>query len=262
MKNLDSKKIALLVIIILAIALVVFFVITKGSKKNKENEASKEETTIAENATKYFTKLTYGHGTAYKGLDIIFNKDSVTYKDLSVGNILTVAYDYAIDNYNSSVSNLLVKDLKANGYDTDNMEIISGENIRNAIKKLFGVDFTDQDFNAEVNYKYKYYYNSEHDVYLRSTQDTIINSDDSMLTYKIIKTTSKNDKLFTEIAVIYIYKYNGKYYYTKDAQNKEKVYESDKLEPKEDKLNEFNHFTITLKKDKDNYIFEKIEKNK
>ena len=79
---------------------------------------------------------------------------------------------------------------------------------------------------------------------------------------KIIKTTTNNDKLNTELAVAYVYFYNNKYYFTKDANNKEKVYESDKLELQEDKLNEFEHFTITLKKVNDDYVFEKISKNK
>lgn len=263
MKKLDNKKIILLVVLILAIALVIFLAIKQSSKKKDGKLANDEETKIAETATiDYITKLTYGQGTAYNGLDLLYNRDSVTYDDLTVGNILTTAFEYAVNNSESEVSNTVINALKNDGFNTDNMTIISGSSIRNAIKKIFGVDFDNKDYSAGINYKFQYFYNSEFDVYLRSTTELAVNTDNTYLLYKIIKTTTSNNKLNTEIAVAYVYNYNNKYYFTKDANNKEKVYESDKLELQEDKLNEFEHFTITLKKINDDYVFEKISKNK
>mgnify|MGYP004455329133 FL=1 len=263
MKKLDNKKIILLVVLILVIALIIFFAIKQSSKNKNGKLANEEETKIAENATiDYITKLTYGQGTPYNGLDLLYSRDSVTYDDLTIGNVLTTAFEYAINNSESDVPNTVINALKKDGFDTDNMTIINGSSVRNAIKKIFGIDFDNKDYSAGINYKFQYFYNSEFDVYLRSSTDLPISTDNTYLLYKIIKTTTNNDKLNTELAVAYVYFYNNKYYFTKDANNKEKVYESDKLELQKDKLNEFEHFTITLKKVNDDYVFEKISKNK
>ena len=190
MKKLDNKKIILLVVLILAIALVIFLAIKQSSKKKDGKLANDEETKIAETATiDYITKLTYGQGTAYNGLDLLYNRDSVTYDDLTVGNILTTAFEYAVNNSESEVSNTVINALKNDGFDTDNMTIISGSSIRNAIKKIFGVDFDNKDYSAGINYKFQYFYNSEFDVYLRSTTELAVNTDNTYLLYKIIKTT-------------------------------------------------------------------------
>ena len=95
----------ILILIIVIAAVAIFFVINKVA--NQETKANEEETKIANEASiDYITRLTLGVGSNYNGIDILFKKDRVTYDDLNAGNILTVAYEYAVNNLNTGISSI------------------------------------------------------------------------------------------------------------------------------------------------------------
>lgn len=261
MKNVDVKKLIILILIIVIAAVAIFFVINKVA--NQETKANEEETKIANEASiDYITRLTLGVGSNYNGIDILFKKDRVTYDDLNAGNILTVAYEYAVNNLNTGISSMTIQQLKNANINIDDYTILTGDVVKTAVKEIFGIDFEHQSYDITINYNYSYTYLEEFDVYLRKYTKLNYNTDNFHIDYKTVKTTKKGDKLLNEIAVAYIYKTDSKYYYTKDAENEEIIYESDKQELQEDKLDEFTHYTITLKKVDNKYVFESIEKNK
>ena len=106
MKNLDFKKLLVLVGIIAVIGLAIFFII----KLTNNSKATKEEKKTAENLSiSYYANLTEGYATLYGGLDVLFQEDETTFQDLSIATILNTAIKYAeYEGIDTSVSNTAI----------------------------------------------------------------------------------------------------------------------------------------------------------
>lgn len=259
MKNLDVKKLVILIIIVAIVIGALILIVNKTT--NNEKKANKEETEVAnEISLDYITRLTLGTGSSYNGIDLLFQKDKVTYDDLNTGNILTVAYEYATNNLETGIPSLTIQQLQNENINIDEYTILTGDVVKQAIKEVFGVDFEHKSYNMNINYSYTYMYLPEYNVYLRKYTKLNYDTGNYHIDYKTVNTTKKGNKILNEIAVAYIYQNNSTYYYTKDSANNEVIYESDKQELKEDQLKKFEHYIITLKNVDNKYVFESIEK--
>ena len=266
MKNIEWKKLIVLLVIIIAVIGLVVFIVKLLNKDG--NVPTKEQTTAAEKLTiNNICNLTKGYGTMYDGIDVLFSHDKVTYEDLSVPNVLNAAVRYAKETLNAEVPSTLVYQVeKATPYRSANYEFFMGETIRQAIKELFGIDFENKTGRPEFNYGYSFVYLSEFDVYLMTTNEYYKEKEENYgIAYRIISTTKekKADKLKTEIAVAYTINKGEKKLFLKEADDEKAVYEADKdaTEIEENKANDFYHYTITLKNVDGKYVFESIEKN-
>ena len=79
MKNLDAKKIAIIVAILIVVALIVVLVLKNG---NKQTEATAEETTKLEEITNnYITEMKLGYATEYLGKEKLYSKQECKSKN-------------------------------------------------------------------------------------------------------------------------------------------------------------------------------------
>lgn len=264
MKNVDFKKLFILIGIIVAIVAVVLL-ITNLTKKNKLTE---EETKNIEDVTiNYYANLTEGYTTSYGGLDILFQRDEVTFEKLETVEILNTAIKYATDKgLNISVNEAKIEALKnKNAYgDINTYSIYNAEGIRTAIKELFGVEkYSDESATNNYNYLYDYIYDYDNDVYLvkrnkvKDTKETAQN-----VNYEVISTEQKDEKVIVTIAIAYSYETDSKTMYAKDPDGVTIISE-DSDEFPTDKIDEFEKFEFTLKKSADKkYTLESIKKVK
>ncbi len=266
MKNIEWKKLIVLLIIIVA---VIGIVVLIANLLNKDGDVpTNEQKTSAEKLTiNNICNLTKGYGTMYDGIDVLFSHDKVTYEDLSVSNVLNAAVRYAKDNLDTEISPATIYQIeKATPYRSSVYEFYTGEIIRQAIKELFGVDFENKTSRPEFNYGYSFIYISEFDVYLMTTNEYYKEKDENYgIAYHIISTTKdkKTNNLKTEIAVAFTVINDSKKLFLKEPDADKAVYESntEDSEIEESKINEFNHYTITLKDMDGKHVFDSIEKN-
>lgn len=262
MKNLDFKK---LLVFILLIAIIVgggYLVI----KTLNDGKASKEEVKKAENISiDYYANLTAGHSTVYNGLDILYQSDKTTYSDIDKGAIINTAINYAskneIDLSVDAYTMNLLKNKKTYG-DVTKYSVYNAKGIREAAEILFGKDvFSDSSDTENYSFKYDYYYDLENDVYLvkRNTVPDTTKANQKM-DYTTISTVNKDNKIVITVAIAYVYS-NGKTgTYAKDKAGVEVIAEDVEKFPT-DKVDEFDHFAFTMKKDENNkYVFESVEK--
>lgn len=264
MKNLDIKKLLVLIAIIAVIVLLVIF----GSKLvGKESKPTEEESQEVETlVTKYYANVTFGYSTPYKGIDVLFSSDKTTYEDLDNKAILNLAIRYASDNeidiaVSSEVVNTIINSGKYG--DLSSYAAYKGEGLRTAIKDLYGVDFNDNTEISEYGYLYDFIYVKEYDTYFmgRNSINDIYDSNRG-IDYTIVETNKKSDKVYMTIAIAYIYRNGNERSYAKDSNGEEIIAEGLTEFPKE-KAKEFDNFKFTLTKNDDGkYIFESVEKVK
>lgn len=265
MKKIDWKKLLLLILIVVAV-IVIVFVVTKTINKKNDNP-TEDQISYAEKLTiNNICNLTKGYGTRYGGIDVLFRHDKVTYEDLSTSNVLNAAVRFAEDNLNPEISPAIIYNVeKQTPYRTSQYKFYTGDIIRQAIKELFGIDYENKVSKTELNYGYNFVYLSEFDVYLMSQNEYFQEKEENYdMTYTIISTTKekKENQLKTEIAVAYTIKNGDKLLYLKEADADNAVYETNlkDTEITSDKLDEFNHYIITLKQVDGKYIFDSITK--
>lgn len=261
MKNLDVKKLAVFVIIILLI--VGGFIVVKKMKKN--NEITQEEIKVNENLViDYFTNLTQGYTSVYSGIDVLYNSGKVTIENLEYGALMNLAIKYATDNDISlnvpqGVLNVL-NESKEFG-DIKSYTAYDGKGLRDTVKLLFGETEEPISMVNKVNFLYDFIYVEQNDIYLMKKNENVTDysSNDYYMDCSLIEQKKEKDKIKTTIAVAYVYNNNGVYTYYKDKDVKQEVSNTSKEFPK-DKIDEFDKYTFTLKKDDDHYIFESVEK--
>lgn len=263
MKNIDKKKLALFIgIIAILVALIILVIIKNISKEKPVTE--EENNTISKITLNYINKLTLGYDTTFDGIDILYTKDKTEYKDLSTSSILTVATRYINNELDNSIQNTTLDSIsKSVNIDTNKYNFYTGENIRLAIKNLFNVDFKDTTSISEENYLYGYTYLSDYDMYLQSNSIKENSTYNNQLDFKIVKTVkTKKNTYKTTLAIAYVNIDNTKIKYAKDSDMKNIIFETtiDNAGIPEDKVNEFDQFTITYKKVNDQYTFESIKK--
>ena len=264
MKNVDFKKLFILIGIIVAIVAAILLV---GGITNKNKLTKEEVKNIEELSLDYFANITEGYATPYGGLDVLYQRDEVTFEKLETVEILNVAIKYATDKgLDTTVSEKRINSLKANPKygNIEEYSIYNAEAIRTAIKELFGVDkYSDKNAENNYNYLYDYVYDYDNDVYLAKRNNVKDQKDKAQsITYKVVSTTKKEDKITTTIAIAYTYKTDEATMYAKDPDGKTLVSEDSKEFP-EDKLEEFDKYEFTLKENaKDSYTLESIKKVK
>lgn len=258
MKNIDFKKLLVFISIIVIVGTIIFFIVSP-------NKASKKEKELAENlSTKYYANLTSGFATSYGGLELLFQQNKTTYDNLNTASIINIAIKYAKDNsLNISVTEDTINALAKEYENINDYTFYNGDGIRTAIKELFGITFTNSSSTKNISYLYDFYYNQTFDVYLMKRNNvTSTKINEQGIDYHIIKTSKKNKKLITTIAIAYTYNNGSTFIYAQDKLG-EKVIAQEAKEFPVDKINEFDHFNITLKQTKDKkYVFESIEKVK
>ncbi|MBQ8659463.1 MAG: hypothetical protein IJ475_01305 [Bacilli bacterium] len=262
MKNLDWKKLAILIGIIIAVIAVIVLII-KGV--TGETKATKEEATAAETiAINNIFNLTLGYETKYSGIDILFSKDKLTIEDITPSLLITSAIRYAVTNdWEITLDTYKLEQAKQLGYSLESYSPYDGETIRKAIKELYNIDFTNQSATDELNFRYNYYYIPTLDLYMKQTKSFYNSEQGFYVDYKIIETTKKGDKIMTKIAIAYVYSDGSKLTYTNDSNNNSIIFETEEETGiPDDKLESFDQFTITLKNVDGNYYFESIEKIK
>ncbi len=266
MKNFDFKKLLVFLVIIAALALVIFFVVKLTSNEKKTSD---EETKILEQiGLDYISKLTEGYISDYNGLDLLYNYDeTVTYETLTPAMVLHSATKYIINTeMNNAVSTVALEKVTNDvDFDASNYTAFNGEAIRQAIKELYGVDFTDTSAMDELGFTYNYYYDSNYDIYLKgiNSQFSGFNYDNG-IRYYVVKTVKdkKEDSLKMEFAVAFTHiTEEQKMDYAKEATGETIIVTQEiKDEFPKDKVDEFEKYTITLKKDGDNYVFDSFKK--
>ena len=259
MKDSRILKILLIIVIIAAIVGITLLFKNKGGKT-----ASEEETKIAEELTQTVLDLKTGYNIKFNGKELLYEKDKLTYDDLSRGNILYTASNYVIDHNlaNSVPTNILTAIEEKYNYSMNKYTAFRGEAIREAIKEFFGKEYKNQSAIDEANFGYNFIYIEEYDLYLKGRNESYVLPDGTaFIKTKAIKTTKEKDSLVTEIAVAYVEKVNDVYQYNKDLLGKNTIYEAKSIEDIDsDKEKEFEHYLVTFTKDGDNYIFESIAK--
>lgn len=263
MKNLDIKKLLVLILIIAIVGLIIFFVVRTFTKeKITDDEKEMAESKIVD----YYAAMTYGFNTQYGGIDILYNSDSIVYDDLNPASVLTIATKYLSKTQtNENVSNNVIDILNQSGTygNLDDASFYTGASIREAIKYLFGIDF--ENISADENYDfiYDFYYDKEYDTYIMKRNNvTDYSTANEYIDYSIIETTKEKDKIKTNLAIAYVFNDGTNTNYYQD-RNGEKIIAENVTEFPKDKINDFDKYTFTLKKaDNNNYVFESIEKVK
>ena len=268
MKNIDFKKLLVFLVIVLAIGLVIFLVV---KAVNKEKGTSEEETKILEKiGLEYVAKLTQGYVTDFNGVDLLFDNDQVEYKDLTTSSILNTAMRYVVkeeldNNVSTSSLDIMNEDFEE---DISEFSAYNGEAVRQAIKELFGVDFENTDSVSELGFGYDIFYDSDFDIYLKGTNDQYKTPNyNSSVRFYVTKTTKekqkKEERIKMEFAVAYVKlnETNGKIDFAKDPNGATIVDTlNDTEEFPSDKADEFDKYSITLKKVDGNYVFESLKK--
>ncbi len=265
MKNVDFKKLFILIAIIVAIVAVVFLITKLG---NNETKLTEEESKVVENVSlNYILNLTEGYSSTYAGLDILFQRDEVKVDTLEVVEILNTAIKYARDNgFREDVEQSKIQalaDSKKYG-DVYEYSIYNAGDIRKAIKELFGIkDYNDRSVTENYNFIYDYYYDFDNDVYLVKRNDVKSNSvDEKGIDYKVISSVgTKDNKAKVTLAIGYTTYNDKKYTYSADPAG-ETIIAEDVKEFPEDKIDEFQKYEITLKKVDKKYVFESMKKVK
>lgn len=263
MKNVDFKKLFILIGIIAVIAAVILLITKLGGKN-----LTKEETKNVEDASiNYYANLTEGYATPYGGIDILFQKDEVTFDKLETREIINTSIKYATDKgFDTSISENKINLLKTNNNygKIEEYALYNGESIRKAIKELFGdVEYIDASSTNNYNYLYDYIYDRKSDVYLvkRNSVKSQVDKNQS-LEYKHISTKAKDKKAIVTLAITYVYNDGKTSTYAKDPLGETIIAEEVKEFP-EDKINEFDKYEITLSQTKDGkYVFESLKKVK
>ncbi len=261
MKNLDVKKLLVLLGIVVVVIGGIFLVknLGKGGKAKADDIETVEDLAVT-----YFANLSQGYSTAYSGIDVLYSNDKTTINDITYGAVLNTAIKYAQKNgIVLSVPQNIINGIKAIGKyeDVDTYYAYDATVLDPIIEKLFGKDVFKKTTNV-INYLYEYVYVSENNVYLiRKNKEMMDYTDPSYrMDCSIVKTVKEKDLYKTTIAVAYVFN-NGTATYYKDVKMTEEIASGVDSFPK-NKVKEFNQYTITMKKTSDgNYIFESVEKN-
>lgn len=261
MKNIDFKKLFVLVILIVVAVLVIIGTTKLFKGIGKPNESVQEK--IEEQITNYFAKSTIGHSSVYNGLDLLYDEDSVKVEDMDLGSLIEIAIIYANKNDKNIIAdNTAAESLKkmikieTTGY--------KGEELRKIVKELFDVELPKDSIMAEANYLYNYYYAEEEDTYIKAAADTYdLSVEGSTMDFYVVETKKKGKNFVSTVAVAYVY-YNGNSYIYASDKNGSNIVEKDlgALVFPEKKVDEFTKYIFTTKKVDGNYVLVSVEKDK
>lgn len=261
MKKLDLKKIIVILVAFVLVISLLIIVIKNGNSSKKLTEEM--ENTIKEEI-KYLIRAKNGYATNYNGIELLFEEEKITKEDLTDSNLLNTASMYVTGNEENSVPNYVIEELKGKGYDLNNYTFYKGEQIRESIKKLFGIEWKNKNVTGDTNFIYDFFYDEDYDIYLKTRNSNFVSMEqNNEITYKIIDTKyDKKDTIKVRVKIAYVYFQGSNTIYYSDIKNKNKIFENtnDEIKIDEEYMDSFDTYTITLKKVEDNYVFESIEK--
>ncbi len=249
-------KILVLIIILALLGGIIYFLVTKDGTRTPKTDKE----IVTENTLRYFNSLSEGYDTEYNGKDRLFAQDEFTKGDLNVGMKLTTAFNYVLDPTNGMDNNITPQEYADANLGNDEVLLVKGKNVRDAIKILFGEEFENQGY-ENTNFKYTYYYLNTIDLYARAEKTNLTNINCRVLT-KIMSTKKSDSTITTTLVVGYGIKNNNEYEIYSDATRKDlvkKVKRFDLEDLDEKELNKLSKYKITTKENNDNYTFEKIE---
>lgn len=266
MKNLDVKKLLVLIIIIAIIVVVLVF----GFKLFDKSKLSEEETTTIEGLViDYYANMTRGYSTYYGGLERLYGYDKLTKEELDPEILIYTATTYIEDkNIDAGIDGTVMATLSQTYSNITEAAIYRGSVVRDTIKELFDIDFTNTDVDGNllpVKFIYDIIHDTNNDVYIirRNSVENYRNNAFS-IDYKTISTEKNGDKVTVTIAIGYIYQgSNG--IIIDDTDDISEPYIVEGAETKKlpaDKIDSFTKYKFTLKENNGKYTFESIEKVK
>lgn len=264
MKKFDVKK---LIIVLVIIALLVVVGLLLG-KSVKDNSVDKKDLTKYEDiVVNYYLNLSAGYNTAYEGLEVLYASDETKVENLSERQLITTAINYiSMTNSGSNLDYATLNALYSDTYpEIKDAALYSAEDIRKAIKELFGIEnFANPTIKGDITALTGYTYLAEEDVYIVVEGDLEKSLADKrqFVDYKLIGTEAKDGKIVTTVAIAYGYINGDTNKYASDRSGTNIVAEEKEF-PK-DKVEEFDKYDFTLTKTKDgkSYILESVKKVK
>ena len=270
MKKINVKKVGTVTAIIVAIILLALgaFLIAKSIKDNSTDDKTLEK--YENRVVNYYMNLSAGLNTEYSGLEALYASDETTLENINNRQMINAAINYLNrEGKLTSVDYATLEMLYKESYPKIvTSTIYSAENIRAAIKELFGLEnFANPTIEADETYTTSFIYLYEEDLYLVcQEQIESFNDTNKKMDYSVIETTSKNNKIITTISIAYCYIENDKISYASDrfGNNIVTTIEYEDSEFPKDKIDEFDKYEFTLSKTKDgkNYVFESVKKVK
>ncbi len=259
MKKIDFKKLGVLVALIVVAVLAIFGITKIVQKISGPSKAVREQ--VEGNIENYFAYLSIGHSSIFNGMDLLFDKDKVTFDDLNKGSIIEVALNYAAD----KGKDLTVPKTAVDTFNKANKKSGVGFNakvVSETIKELFDKEVPMTDYAADANYLYDYYYIDDFDILIKSKSKTKdIGTDNNFVTTSVIETKKEKGNLVTTVAVAYVYSNGSTYSFAAD-KNGVKIVDGarETAEFPKDKIDEFPKYKFISKKVDDRYVFDSIEK--
>lgn len=264
MKSINWKKFGIFTLIIIGIIALIFLIVKGFTSNNKVTEEEKEG--ISDIAINNVVNLTQGYDTVYDGIDVLFASDKTTVESLPDAIILNSAIRYIhLKEMDTSIENGLLENIKLNeGYDPNKYTFYKAETIKTAIKELFDIDWKHTSATYEINFTRKFIYLPGYEVYVVDNIEKSSKSNDFNIDTKEIETIKEKDIIKTTIAIAYIYNDGTEYKYMKDSSGKEVIYSTqdsiNENEIKDEYIDQFDKFEITLKEVDGRYVFVSIEK--
>ncbi len=251
-------KFLVFIIILALLGGAIYLIVQKSGNKDKRSP----ERIVEDNSLKYFLSISEGYDSEYNGKDRLFAQEEFTKGDLNTGLMLTAAYNYVLDPTNNIENEITPQQFIniENDIDLTDAVVVKGKNVRDAIKVLFGVDFTNEGY-KNTTFKYTYSYISSEDVYVRK-EKTNSSNDNCYIAKRIISNKKSNGGFKTEIAIAYAIRSDDKFKIYSDPERKELVKETESLDLdslNDKELKKLPKYNLITKNQEGNYIFEKIE---
>jgi len=258
-KKIDFKKLGVLIILILVGVLAIFGITKIVQKISGPSKEVKEK--VEGNIEKYFAYLGTGHASIFNGIDVLYDRDKVTFDDLNKGSVIEIALQYANENNKDIAADKSVVDAYNKANKTNGVGF-NAKTVAEAIKELFGVEMPLNNYNAEANYLYNYYYLADYNTIIKTRSNTKdIGTEENLIVTHIIDTKKEKGNLVTTVAVAYVYNNGSTFSFAAD-KNGVKIVDGnrDKSEFPEEKSDEFPQYKFISKKVDDRYVFDSIEK--
>jgi copper chaperone CopZ len=261
MKKFEPKKLILLVIIVLVIGALVFFVVTRNNKPMKGKKVTGDAyDKVSAYVSRYVLGLTEGTDSLYNGIEALYNSDD---DEVSIDDIETIKLVVKAEGETESQDDRYT--LESNNYNlSDYIIAYDADSVEKNLKEIYGREIDIETSNELKGYRYAYDYIKETNTVLLKETDAKLNGEFNM-SFKISDITEDKENTYVKVYVAYVAKADNKIQYFSDMNTKNKVYDttSNNIEAiKDDYLEKFDSYIITLKNTDDGYNFTKIAKEK
>ena len=267
MGKLNRKTIIIAAIVaVLIIAGIVALALFNSRGKETTEKDLKAVTTLFED---HIFGMTAHYPTQYFGIDKLYDADETTYEDLHRNVILNVATAYAQENQGTVIDNYTIKELEKLGYtQSDYIVAVDGAIMTQGVQKIFGKTLNPGSGLNDNTFGYNFVYLSSLNIYLKIKSSALFTADGThYVDYKVIESTTKDNKVETTIAIAYVHRINDKIVYTSDKEANKQVYETtsdDKSGIKDEHLDKFQKYIVTFSQNENtkDFTFDSIKKVK